>query len=40
VTESKDVSLLKAQLAVSALAELRVGERQQAAELLIKLARR
>jgi hypothetical protein len=38
VTEGKAVSLLKAQLAAAALAELRAGERQQAAKLLIGLA--
>jgi hypothetical protein len=37
LTESKDVSLLKAQLALSALAELRVGERAAAAKLLAGL---
>jgi hypothetical protein len=40
VTEGKAVSLLKAQLALSALAELRAGEREQAANLLAELARR
>jgi hypothetical protein len=40
VTEGKAVSLLKAQLPLSALAELRGGEREQAAKLLIKLVRR
>jgi hypothetical protein len=40
VTEGKAVSLLKAQLALSALAELRAGEREQAAKLLAELARR
>jgi hypothetical protein len=39
-SEGKAVSLLKAQLAVSALAELRSGEREQAAKLLTELARR
>jgi hypothetical protein len=37
--EGKDVSLLKAQLAASALAELRGGEREHAARLLGELAR-
>jgi hypothetical protein len=32
VTEGKAVSLLKAQLALSALSELRVGEREAAAQ--------
>ena len=36
--EGKAVSLLKAQLAAAALAELRAGERQLAAKLLIGLA--
>ena len=36
--EGKGVSLLRAQLALSALAELRVGEREQAAKLLGELA--
>jgi hypothetical protein len=40
VTEGKAVSLLKAQLALSALAELRAGEREAAAMLLRELARR
>ena len=40
VTEGKGVSLLKAQLALSALAELRAGEREAAAKLLAELARR
>jgi hypothetical protein len=40
VTEGNAVSLLKAQLALSALAELRAGERQHAAKLLAKLVRR
>jgi hypothetical protein len=40
VTEGKAVSLLKAQLALSALAELRAGEREAAAKLLTELARR
>jgi hypothetical protein len=39
VTEGKAVSLLKAQLAVSALAELRAGERQAAAKMLAELLR-
>jgi hypothetical protein len=38
--EGKGVSLLKAQLARSALAELRAGEREQAEQLLVALARR
>jgi hypothetical protein len=37
--EGKGVSLLKVQLALSALAGLRVGEREQAAKLLGKPAR-
>ncbi len=40
VTEGKAVSLLKAQLAVAALAELRAGEREHAARLLTGLIRR
>jgi hypothetical protein len=36
--EGKGVSLLKAQLALSALAELRAGETEQAAKLLGELA--
>jgi hypothetical protein len=40
VTEGKDVSLLKAQLAVAALSELRAGEREHAAKVLAELARR
>lgn len=40
VTERKAVSLLKAQLALSALAELRAGEREAAAKLLAELVRR
>ena len=40
VIEGKAVSLLKAQLALSALAELRAGEREAAAKLLAQLARR
>ena len=40
VKDGKAVSLLKAQLAASALAELRAGEREAAAKLLIELARR
>jgi hypothetical protein len=40
VTDGKAVTLLKAQLAASALAELRAGEREAAAKLLIELARR
>jgi hypothetical protein len=39
VTEGKAVSLLKAQLALSALAELRAGEREAAANMLRELAR-
>ena len=38
--EGKAVSLLKAQVALSALAELRNGEHEQAAKLLVELARR
>jgi hypothetical protein len=38
--EGKGVSLLNAQLALSALGELRAGEREQAAKLLTELARR
>jgi hypothetical protein len=38
ITDGKAVTLLKAQLAVSALAELRAGEREQAAKLLVELA--
>ena len=38
--EGKGVSLLKAQLALSALAELRVGEREAAAKMLTELVRR
>jgi len=40
VTEYKAVSLLKAQLALSALAELRAGEREAAAKMLSELVRR
>jgi hypothetical protein len=40
VTEGKAVSLLKTQLALSALAELRAGEREAAGKLLIELVRR
>jgi hypothetical protein len=40
VTEGKAVSLLKAQLALSALAELRAGEREAAAKMLTELVRR
>jgi hypothetical protein len=40
VTQGNAVSLLKAQLALSALAELRAGERESAAKLLTELARR
>jgi hypothetical protein len=39
VTKGKAVSLLKAQLAVVALAELRAGEREAAATLLTELVR-
>jgi hypothetical protein len=38
-TEGKAVSLLKTQLAVAALAELRAGEREAAAKLLAELVR-
>ena len=38
-SDGKAVTLLKVQLATAALAELRAGERQQAAKLLIELAR-
>jgi hypothetical protein len=40
VTEGKAVSLLTVQLALSALAELRAGEREAAAKLLTDLVRR
>jgi hypothetical protein len=40
VIEGKAVSLLKAQLALSALAEPRAGEREAAAKLLAEQARR
>jgi hypothetical protein len=40
VTEGKTISLLKAQLAVAALSELRAGEREAAAKLLAELGRR
>ncbi len=40
VTEGKAVSLLKAQMALAALAELRTGERQAAANMLTELARK
>jgi hypothetical protein len=40
VTEAKAVSLLNAQLAVTALAELRGVEREAAAKLLAELVRR
>jgi hypothetical protein len=40
VTEGKAVSLLKTQLALSALAELRAGERETAAKMLAELVRR
>jgi hypothetical protein len=36
----KDVSLLKAQLALSPLSELRAGEREAAAKMLTELVRR
>jgi hypothetical protein len=39
VTEGKAVSLLKAQLALAALSELRAGEREAAAKLLTELGR-
>jgi hypothetical protein len=38
--EGNGVSLLKAHLALSALAELRAEEREAAAEMLMELARR
>jgi hypothetical protein len=38
VPEGTAVTLLKAQLAVSALAELRGGEREHTAKLLVELA--
>jgi hypothetical protein len=40
VTEGKAVSLLKAQLALAALAELRAGEGEAAAKLLTGLVQR
>jgi hypothetical protein len=40
VTEGKAVSLLKAQLALAALSELRVGEREAATKMLMELMRR
>jgi hypothetical protein len=40
VTEGKAVSLLKAQLALSALAELRAGQREAAANMLTELVGR
>jgi hypothetical protein len=40
VAEGKAVSLLKAQLALSALSELRAGDREHAAKLLTELVRR
>jgi hypothetical protein len=40
VIEGKAVSLLKAQLALSALAKLRAGEREAAAKMLTELVRR
>jgi hypothetical protein len=40
VTEGKAVSLLKAQLVLAALSELRAGEREAAAKLLTELVRR
>jgi hypothetical protein len=39
LAEGKDMSLLKAQLALAALAELRAGDGQHAAKLLSELAR-
>ncbi len=39
MTEAKPVSLLKAQLVLSALVELRAGEREAAAKMLTELAR-
>jgi hypothetical protein len=38
--EGEGVSLLTAQLALAALAELRTGEREQAAKVLVELVRR
>jgi hypothetical protein len=40
VTESKAISLLKARVALSALADLRAGDQAAAAKLLTELARR
>jgi hypothetical protein len=40
VTEGKAVSLIKARLALSALAELRAGEREAAAKMIMELVRR
>jgi hypothetical protein len=40
VTEGRRVSLLKAQLALAALAELRTGSREAAAKMLTELVRR
>jgi hypothetical protein len=40
VTEGKAVSLLTTQLALSALAELRAGDREAAGKLLTELVRR
>jgi hypothetical protein len=40
LTEGKAVTLLSAHLALSALAELRAGERERAAKLLVKLTTR
>jgi hypothetical protein len=40
VTEGKGVSLLKAQLALAALLELRTGSREAAAKLLTELVGR
>lgn len=40
VTEGRSVSLLKAQLALAALSDLRMGEREAAAKLLTELIRR
>jgi hypothetical protein len=37
--EAKGISLLKAQMALSALAELRAEEREAAAKMLMELAR-
>jgi hypothetical protein len=40
VTEGKAVSLLKAQMALAALSELRAGEGEAAAKMLMELVRR